>query len=236
MDELKELAEAIINGDEEKAKELTQKALKKEIDPQEILSKGLIPGMDIVGKRFKEGKYFLPEVLVAAEAMKASLEWLRPLLTKRKGTFKGKVVIGTIEGDLHDIGKNLVGMMLEGAGFEVIDLGADVPLERWVQAVKTQKPDVLGMSALLTTTMLRMKDVIEELTKAKLRSKIVIMVGGAPITQSYAEQIGADGYAPDAASAVDKVKEFALSRFSRCQDLKCTRVGLVTCSYLYGQH
>jgi 5-methyltetrahydrofolate--homocysteine methyltransferase len=208
MDELKELSKAIINGDEEKARELTQKALKNEVGPQQILSKGLIPGMDVVGKRFKEGEYFLPEVLIAAEAMKASMEFLRPLLTKRKGSFKGKAVIGTVEGDLHDIGKNLVGMMLEGAGFEVIDLGADVPAERWIQAVEKEKPQVLGMSALLTTTMLRMKDVIDELTKAKLRDRVIIMIGGAPITQSYAEQIGADSYAPDAASAKDKVKEF----------------------------
>jgi 5-methyltetrahydrofolate--homocysteine methyltransferase len=163
--------------------------------------------MSVIGERFKKAEVYFPEVLVAAHAMKAGMGPLRPLLAEKNIGYSGKVVLGTVRGDLHDIGKNLVGMMLEGAGFEVIDLGIDVSNEKFVEAVKEKNPDIVGMSALLTTTMPIMKEVMESLNKSMIREKVKVMVGGAPITQKYADEIGADGFGPDAATAVDRAKE-----------------------------
>jgi 5-methyltetrahydrofolate--homocysteine methyltransferase len=180
---------------------------KKGIEPGKILNEALVPAMEIVGREYEDGERYVPEMLISAEAMKAAMEVLRPKLVETGVQLRGKVVIGTVEGDLHDIGKNLVAMMLEGAGFEVIDLGVEVTADRFVQAVREHKPDVLGMSALLTTTMIHMPEVIEALKEAGLREKVKVIVGGAPVTQEFAEKIGADGYAPDAASAAEVVKK-----------------------------
>ena len=204
---LEELKRAVLSGDDERAAELTKKALEEGIEPGKVLNEALIPAKEIVGREYEEGERYVPEMLISAEAMKAAMEVLRPRLVETGVRLKGKVVIGTVEGDLHDIGKNLVAMMLEGAGFEVIDLGVEVTAERFVQAVREHKPDVLGMSALLTTTMIHMPEVIEALKEAGLREEVKVIVGGAPVTQEYAEKIGADGYAPDAASAVAVVKK-----------------------------
>ena len=204
---LEELKRAVLSGDDERAAELTKKALEEGIEPGKVLNEALIPAMEIVGREYEEGERYVPEMLISAEAMKAAMEVLRPRLMETGVRLKGKVVIGTVEGDLHDIGKNLVAMMLEGAGFEVIDLGVEVTAERFIQAVREHKPDVLGMSALLTTTMIHMPEVIEALKEAGLREEVKVIVGGAPVTQEYAEKIGADGYAPDAASAVAVVKK-----------------------------
>ena len=204
---LEELKRAVLSGDDERAAELTKKALEEGIEPGKVLNEALIPAMEIVGREYEEGERYVPEMLISAEAMKAAMEVLRPRLVETGVRLKGKVVIGTVEGDLHDIGKNLVAMMLEGAGFEVIDLGVEVTAERFIQAVREHKPDVLGMSALLTTTMIHMPEVIEALKEAGLREEVKVIVGGAPVTQEYAEKIGADGYAPDAANAVAVVKK-----------------------------
>ncbi|HDN84570.1 MAG TPA: cobalamin-binding protein, partial [Candidatus Aerophobetes bacterium] len=160
-----------------------------------------------VGDKFKKNEFYVPEVLIAARAMKAGMEIIRPLLTKKGVKGAGKIILGTVRGDLHDIGKNLVGMMLEGAGFEIIDLGVDVPPEKFVEAAREKGADIIGLSALLTTTMPGMKDVIEAIKSSDLKGKLKVMIGGAPVTQDYADEIGADGYAPDAASAVDKAKQ-----------------------------
>lgn len=208
MVDLKELADAVINGNRDKAVQLTQQALNEGIDAAQILNDGLIAGMQVVGEKFKNNEFYIPEVLVAARAMKAAMEVLRPILTERTDIQPlATVIIGTVRGDLHDIGKNLVAMMLEGAGFKVIDLGVDTPPEKFVEAVKEHGAKIVGMSALLTTTMPAMKDTIEALKAAGIRDEVIVMVGGAPLTQEYADSIGADGYAPDAASAVDKAKE-----------------------------
>ncbi len=203
---LREMAEALYNGEVEKVTELTRRALDEGIPPEEILQKGLIAGMEKVGKDFRDGILFVPEVLVAAYAMKAGMEILRPLLAETGASGLGTFVIGTVRGDLHDIGKNMVAMMLEGAGFRVVDLGVDTPPERFVEAVREHNPQIVGMSALLTTTMVEMKRVIEALREAGLRDRVKIMVGGAPVTQEYADEIGADGYAPNASLAVEKAK------------------------------
>lgn len=207
MVNLQELAEAVINGKRDKAVELTKKAIEEGITPKEILDKGLIAGMNVVGEKFKANEFYVPEVLVAARAMKAAMELLRPLLVESKVEPLAKAVIGTVRGDLHDIGKNLVSMMMEGSGFEMIDLGVDCSPEKFVEAAKEHNAKFVCMSALLTTTMPAMKDTIEALKEGGIRDKVIVMVGGAPLTQSYADEIGADGYAPDAASAVDKAKE-----------------------------
>jgi len=207
MVDLKKLKENVISGKADEVKELTQKALDEGQDVEKVLNSALIAGMDVVGEKFKKNEFYVPEMLIAARAMKAGMEVLRPVLADKDIKGSGKVVLGTAQGDLHDIGKNLVGMMLEGAGFEIIDLGTDVPSEKFVKAVKENDAQLVGISALLTTTMLSMKDVIKAMEEAELREKVKIMIGGAPITQSYADEIGADGYAPDAASAVDKAKE-----------------------------
>ena len=193
MIDIKDIAEALQRGDADKVGELVRLALTEELAPKEILENGLIRGMNIIGIKFKNNEIYIPEVLIAARAMHAGMELLRPKLVETGVKNIGKVVIGTVKGDLHDIGKNLVKMMLEGAGFEVIDLGADVSTEKFISAVKEYHPDILGMSALLTTTMLNMSEVIETLQTANLRGKVKVMVGGALITRHYAEQIGADG-------------------------------------------
>lgn len=207
MVELKELQEALFRGDILKAKEITQRALWEKIEPKEILEQGLIKRMKVVGIKFKNNEIFLPEVLLASQAMYGGLELLQPKLIKSGVKAVGKVIIGTAKGDLHDIGKNLVAMMLRGGGFEVIDLGIDVPPEKFLKASQEHQPDIVGISALLTTTMIGMMDVITIFKKASLRNKIKVMVGGAPVTQEFANEIGADVYAPDAASAVDKARE-----------------------------
>ena len=207
MAELKELSEALFRGDISKVKEITQRALQEKMEPKEILEQGLIKGMEIVGVKFKNNEIFLPEVLLASQAMYGGLELLQPELIKSGVKAVGKVIIGTAKGDLHDIGKNLVAMMLKGGGFEVIDLGIDVSPEKFLKATKEHQPDIVGISALLTTTMIGMMDIITILKSTGLRDKVKIMVGGAPVTQEFADEIGAEGYAPDAASAVDKAKE-----------------------------
>lgn len=197
-------------GQAPRAKELTQQSLGQGIAPEKVLKLGLIAGMDVVGKKFKENEYYVPEVLIAARAMKQAMEILRPQLVSSGVQPIGKFVIGTVKGDLHDIGKNLVAIMLEGAGFEVIDLGTDVAPEKFVKAVMDNQAPGIGMSALLTTTMINMKSVIEALKQNNLRDQVKVAIGGAPVTQSYAEEIGADAYAPDAASAVDVIKGMLL--------------------------
>jgi len=204
MADLKALAEAVIKGDQATAVEVTKTALDEGTAPKTVLDEGLIAGMDVVGARFKKNEVYIPEVLIAARAMKMAMELLEPELAKAGVEPIGKLVVGTVQGDLHDIGKNLVAMMLKGAGFEVIDLGVDVSPEKFVEEAKNSGAQVIGMSALLTTTMPGMEKTIKALQDAGVAAKI--MVGGAPVTQSFAEKIGAQGYAPDAASAVDTAK------------------------------
>ena len=208
MVNLDDISKALQRGDAGKVSELVSQALQEDIVPKKILQEGLIQGMSIIGEKFKRNEVYVPEVLIAARAMHAGMDVLKPKLTETGVKNIGKVVMGTVKGDLHDIGKNLVKMMLEGAGFEVIDLGVDVSEEKFVEAVKAHQPNIVGMSALLTTTMVNIPEVIKALEAAGLRDKVRVMVGGAPITQNYADQIGADGYSPDAASAADKAKAF----------------------------
>lgn len=203
---LEQMQKDLYDGKADEVGTATQKALDEGMSAQEILSDGLIGGMDKVGKDFKAGDLFIPEVLISAKAMHAGMAVLRPLLAESGALSLAKMVIGTVVGDLHDIGKNLVGMMLEGAGFEIIDLGTDVSPEKFVEAVRAEGADLVGMSALLTTTMPSMKATIEALTEAGLRDRVKVIVGGAPVTASFAEGIGADAYAPDAASAVDTAR------------------------------
>jgi len=208
MVNLNVISEALQKGKADKVSELVKKALEENLTPKKILEDGLIKGMGIIGVKFKKNEVYVPEVLIAARAMHAGMDILKPKLIESGVKNIGKVVMGTVKGDLHDIGKNLVEMMLEGAGFEVIDLGTDISADKFVEAVKAHKPNIIGMSALLTTTMVNIPEVIKALEAAGLRDKVKIMIGGAPITQNYADQIGADGYSPDAASAVDKAKTF----------------------------
>ncbi len=205
MADLNLIKEMVIKGQAAKVKELVQKAIDEKVRVQDILSNGLIAGMGYVGERFKKNEVYVPEVLIAARAMKSGMELLKPLLVKADIQPLGVVVVGTVKGDLHDIGKNLVSMMLEGAGFKVVDIGIDVPPEKFVTAARDSKAGLVALSALLTTTMVSMKAVIDEFKKSGLTVKT--MIGGAPVTQSYADEIGANGYAPDAASAVDKAKQ-----------------------------
>jgi 5-methyltetrahydrofolate--homocysteine methyltransferase len=197
---------ALSQGKMEEAKKLTQAALEAGEPPERILKDGLIAAMEQIGIKFKNGEIYIPEVLIAARAMHAGMAVLKPILSKSTGSMAGKVIIGTVKGDLHDIGKNLVVMMLEGGGFEVVDLGIDVPPEKFIEAIKQHQPQVVGMSALLTTTMKEMKNTLQALEWAGLRDQVKTIVGGAPVTEKFAKDIGADGYAPDAASAVDAVK------------------------------
>jgi 5-methyltetrahydrofolate--homocysteine methyltransferase len=205
-DVLQKLASHLYDGDDEKVAELVQEALDEGMTADEVLANGLIVGMDEVGRDFKAGDLFVPEVLIAARAMHAGMDVLRPLLAESDTPSAGKYLIGTVKGDLHDIGKNLVKMMVEGAGFETVDLGVDVPPEDFVAAVQEHQPDVLGLSALLTTTMVTMRTTLEALEEAGLRDSVKVMIGGAPVTAAFAEEIGADAYAPDAASAVDTAR------------------------------
>ena len=207
MAELSELSTAILDGDLKMATDLTQQLLDQGVAPNVIVSDGLIVGMTEVGRLFKANEYYVPEVLISARAMKGSMGLVRPLMAEGERETAGLVVLGTVQGDLHDIGKNLVGMMLEGAGFEVIDLATDVPASKFVDAVKEHKPAIVAMSALLTTTMMSMKSTIEALVEAGVRDNVKIMVGGAPVTERFAKEIGADGFAPEAASATDVAKE-----------------------------
>ncbi|MDY6827011.1 MAG: corrinoid protein [Bacillota bacterium] len=203
MADFEALAQTIIDCDAGKADELTRKMVDEGVTPLDIINKGLISGMNVVGDRFKKGEMYVPEVMMAAKAMHAGMNIVKPLLLEGESTTMGKIVVGTVSGDLHDIGKNLVAMMMESGGMEVVDLGTDVDPEKFVAAVKEHKPQVIGMSALLTTTMLSMKDTIEVLKEEGLRDSVKILVGGAPVTQDFADEIGADGWAPDAASAKD---------------------------------
>ena len=209
MASLQELSEAIQKGNAPKAKELTTALLTAKMSAADVLNGGLLDGMDKVGKRFKANEIYIPEVLIAARAMNQSMEILRPELVKAGVKPIGKILIGTVKGDLHDIGKNLVKMMAQGAGIEVVDLGIDVSADKFIQGLK-DNPDTraVGISALLTTTMTGMKDVIDGFDKEGLRKKVKFMVGGAPLTDEYAKEIGADGYAPDAATASEKFKAF----------------------------
>lgn len=211
MVELREIAENLISGKADEVRNLVKRALDEGQDVSKILNEGLVAGMSVVGDKFKKNEFYVPEVLIAARAMKAGMQLLRPILEEKNIKGVGTVVLGTVRGDLHDIGKNLVGMMLEGAGFEVIDLGVDVSSEEFVQVAKEKNATLVGLSALLTTTMLSMKDVIGAVEKEGLKGKVKVIIGGAPITQDYADEIGVDGYAPDAASAVDKAKELLKS-------------------------
>jgi 5-methyltetrahydrofolate--homocysteine methyltransferase len=205
MADLQPLAEALIKGDRDAVVELTQKAVDDGVAPKEILDEGLIAGMNVIGTRFKNNEVYVPEVLIAARAMNCAMEIMEPKLAEAGVEPIGTVVLGTVKGDLHDIGKNLVGMMLKGGGFKVLDVGIDVPAEKFVEAAKESGAKVIAMSALLTTTMPQMAEVVKALKDAGIETKT--MIGGAPVTQNYAEEIGADGYAPDAASAVDSAKE-----------------------------
>jgi corrinoid protein of di/trimethylamine methyltransferase len=202
MSDYAELYDAILTGNAKKAEEVTRAALAEKVDPSELVQKYMIPAMDEVGERFECNEYFVPELLIAARAMKTSLELITPLLAEAGAEPVGRVVIGTVQGDLHDIGKNLVASMLEGGGFKVVDLGVDVPAQRFVEAAKEKDGTIVALSALLTTTMTMMKTVIDALEKAGIRSKTKVMIGGAPITQQYADQIGADGYSDNASAAV----------------------------------
>lgn len=205
--DLKEIADNLIKGKAPEVKELVQKAIDEGEDVEKVLNEGLVAGMSVVGAKFKANEFYVPEVLIAARAMKAGMGILRPILAEKNIKGIGTIVLGTVRGDLHDIGKNLVAMMLEGAGFEIIDLGVDVSPEKFIETAKEKKADVVGLSALLTTTMPSMKDVVKAVGDSGLKDKVKVMIGGAPLTQSYADEIGADGYAPDAASAVDEIKQ-----------------------------
>ena len=204
MADLKSLADAIIKGDQNAAVQITKAALEEGTSAESVLNDGLIAGMDVIGGRFKKNEVYIPEVLIAARAMKMAMEVLEPELVKAGVKPRGKFLIGTVQGDLHDIGKNLVAMMLKGAGFEVVDLGVDIGPEKFIEQAKATKAQVVGMSALLTTTMPSMEKTVKALKEAGVSAKV--MIGGAPVTQGYADKIGADGYSPDAASAVDLAK------------------------------
>jgi len=204
MADLDAIARNLIDGRAPVVRQLVTEAINEGVSPGRVLNEALIVGMTEVGRRFKANEFYVPEVLLAARAMHAAMDILKPLLAASKVEPRGVVVLGTVKGDLHDIGKNLVGMMMEGSGFRVIDLGVDCPPERFVAAAKEHNPHIVAMSALLTTTMVNMKSTIQAFVEAGVRKNVKIMVGGAPLTQRYADEIGADGYAPDAASAAER--------------------------------
>ncbi len=210
MSDPAELYDAILTGNAKKAEEVTTAAIEAGADPTELLGKYMIPAMDEVGKRFECNEYFVPELLIAARAMKTSLTLLTPRLAEMGAEAAGRVIIGTVQGDLHDIGKNLVASMLEGGGFEVVDLGVDVPPERFVDEAKEKDGSIIALSALLTTTMTQMKAVIEALEAAGFRDKTKVIIGGAPITQQYCDEIGADGYSDNASAAVSLARKLAV--------------------------
>jgi len=206
MQDLKLLYDAVLNGDVKTAKAVTEQAIRDGIEPMKLIQEYMMPAMGEVGRRFESSEYFVPELLLSARAMKGALELLRPLLVKGGAQPTGRVVVGTVKGDLHDIGKNLVAAMLEGGGFEVMDIGVNVTPDQFVNAVKQKKPHILALSALLTTTMAAMKDTIEALKKAGVRDQVKVLVGGAPITQRFADEIGADGYGETAAGVASLAK------------------------------
>ena len=208
MEILEQIAEQLIVGKADNVRELVQKAIDDGISPGDVLNNGMIAGMGVVGRRFKANEVYVPEVLIAARAMKAGSEILKPLLVESGVEPLGKVVLGTVKGDLHDIGKNLVGMMLEGAGFEVLDEGVDLSVDRFITAAKDNSAEIIAASALLTTTMTGMKDLVEAVKASDIGDKVKVIIGGAPVTQAYCDEIGADGYAADAASAADLAKTF----------------------------
>ena len=208
MVDQKQLYQAVLEGDANLAKSVTEEAIQEGIDPKTLLDECMIPAMDEVGRLFEEDEYFVPELLIAARAMRAALDILRPLLAETGAKPVGSVAIGTVKGDLHDIGKNLVAAMLEGGGFEIFDLGVDTDPAAFVSAVKEKGVEVVALSALLTTTMPGMKNVIEELENAGLRDRTKVMIGGAPVTERFAQQIGADGYSSSAAGAVALARQF----------------------------
>ncbi|KJS48063.1 B12-binding domain-containing protein [Desulfosporosinus sp. BICA1-9] len=207
MSNYTDLAQYVIEGAESQIREQVKSLLAQGIDPLEIINQGLIAGMSVVGTRFKAGDMYVPEVLMSARAMSAGIEIVRPLIAETDMPSFGKVVLGTVKGDLHDIGKNLVGMLLESSGFKVINIGVDISPEQFVQAVKEHNPDIVALSALLTTTMTAMKETIELLQEEGLKGKLKIIIGGAPVSMEFADQIGADGYAPDAGSAAELCKK-----------------------------
>jgi corrinoid protein of di/trimethylamine methyltransferase len=207
MPDLKQLYEAVVSGDAKATQAITRQALAEGVDPLKLVNEHMVPAMDEVGRRFEANEYFVPELLISARAMKAALELIRPLLTARGDKPVGRVAIGTVKGDLHDIGKNLVASLLEGGGFEVIDLGVNVSPEKFIETVNTKQANIIAMSALLTTTMPSMKTTIEALKQAGVREKVKVLIGGAPITQKYAEEIGADGYSENAVGAVALAKK-----------------------------
>lgn len=207
MEIFDKIADEVLKGNSAPVEELVNEALSQDISAEKILNKGLVGGMSIVSEKFKNNEIFIPEVLVSARAMNSGMEILKPLLAEANVKSIGKVVIGTVKGDLHDIGKNIVAMMLQGAGFDVVDLGTGVSKEKFLEFVEKEQADILGISTLLTTTMIYMKEVVEALKNANLEQNVRVIIGGAPVTQSYAVQINADGYAPDAASAVDLTKK-----------------------------
>ena len=208
MADLVRLGNAVIDGDARMARQLTEAALAEGHDAQNLITDILIPAMDEVGRRFANNDYFVPELLISARAMRTALELLRPRLSNRTNGIAGIALVGTVKGDLHDIGKGLVTAMLEGGGFTVVDLGIDVPADAFVQAVRTHRPQVICLSALLTTTMPAMRDVIAALVAAGLRDQVKVLVGGAPVSQRFAEDIGADGYASDAPSAATMARRW----------------------------
>lgn len=211
MPDFTELYDAILNGNEKEAVRLTREALQAGADPSGLITKGMIPAMDEVGRLFEAQEYYIPEMLLAGRAMKSALEPVRPLLAASGAQPTGRIVLGTVQGDLHDIGKNLVGSMLEGAGFEVYDIGIDVPPQKFVDAVRERSPHILALSALLTVTMPEMKKVLDALNQAGIRTRVKVLVGGAPITQKYADEIGADGYGENAGSAVSVARALMLN-------------------------
>lgn len=206
MEIFNKIAEEVQKGNSGPVEELIQQALSQNISAEDILYQGLVEGMNIVSEKYRNNECFIPEVLISAKAMSLGLEMLNPLLGAANIKSQGKVVMGTIQGDLHDIGKNIVAMLLQGAGFEVVDLGADVPIEKFLDSAEKEEADIVGMSALLTTTMINMRAVVEGLNSRSFKKPVKVIIGGAPVTQDFADQINADGYAADAASAVDMTK------------------------------
>ncbi len=207
MLDLKQLYDSVVSGNAKATQSITQQALADGVDPLKLVNEYMVPAMDEVGRRFEANEYFVPELLISARAMKAALEIIRPLLTARGDQPLGRVALGTVKGDLHDIGKNLVGSLLEGGGFEVIDLGVNVTPEKFIAAINEKNANIVAMSALLTTTMPSMKTTIDALKQAGVRDKVKVLIGGAPITQKYADEIGADGYSENAVGAVALAKK-----------------------------
>lgn len=212
MEILRQIVDKVIEGNIDEIKKLTKEATGLKLSPQKIIYEGFIPGLNIVGEKYSVGEIFLPEMLVSAIAVSEGMNILKPLLVESDMKIKGTVVAGTVVGDIHDIGKNIVCMLMEGNGFKVIDLGVDVPAERYVEAAKKNKAEIIAMSALLSTTRVNMKGIIEEIRSSDLSHKVKIMVGGAPLTQDFADSIGADGYAPDAVQAVGRAEELIETR------------------------